>query len=78
MKLIAYDYDKQEWVEGEPARRLLVEQITEEIESLYEPGYWNFLSISEEEAKSIQIAARTKLRSLLGAPKEEETKNDTL
>lgn len=34
---VAYDYDKQEWVEGEPARKLLIEQAELELDLFRDP-----------------------------------------
>ncbi|MHA1573787.1 MAG: hypothetical protein ACTSX8_07305 [Alphaproteobacteria bacterium] len=40
MKYHAYDYDKQCWITGEPARLLRIQQLTEELELLEsDPGY---------------------------------------
>jgi hypothetical protein len=31
----AYDYQRQQWIEGEPARELLISQLRDEIELLW-------------------------------------------
>ena len=43
-QIIAYDYDAQQWVEGELARQLLIEQMAAEIELLagdFGPDYFS-------------------------------------
>lgn len=44
--LNAYDYHKQEWVEGEAAKTLLLSQIDQELALLRSPDglqYWEFI-----------------------------------
>jgi hypothetical protein len=43
---IAYDYDRQEWLQGEPARALLIEQLEAELDLLNSPegrAYYNMV-----------------------------------
>ena len=35
---VAYDYDNQQWVQGEPARLLAIKQLQHEIETLTGPN----------------------------------------
>lgn len=43
-ELVAFDYKRQEWVEGEPARLLLIEQLTKELALLKGPTAKQFVS----------------------------------
>lgn len=69
MKLTAYDYDNQKWIEGESARPILIEQYKQELEILNSDEAESYVKcfqfpVSVETAKSLVMKSIKELEDM--------------
>jgi hypothetical protein len=68
----AYDYDKQEWIEGEPASRLMLSHVIEDLElvkSKRGPGYLKYVAsefTQDEWVKNAEVLIHELVGELYG------------
>jgi hypothetical protein len=60
----AYDYTNQRWIEGEPARQLLLSQLRDEIALLHSPDGDNYARMINADRNELLRRSEADLESL--------------